>query len=276
MEQMVIFSAPWVVPVGAPVIQDGSVVVNDGRIVDIGSRSALGQKYPQSLEKGYAGVLMPGLVNAHMHLELSHLATRIESLPDQHFTDWIDTLIRARTQHSVYREEIVAAFTAALDEQYAAGVALIGDIGNEYYQELHRDNGDSRPRIVRMLEFLGPNRKACRIVLEKLKGLDEQIAATAHAPYSTPPALLWSLKARCSRFRHVFSIHTGECSEERDFVSSGSAAFRQFLEKKKSWDGVFPFAVSGYSGVIEYFDQLGARPQVAPGLVNVCRLCRLH
>jgi cytosine/adenosine deaminase-related metal-dependent hydrolase len=254
---MVIISAPWVVPVGEPIIQDGSVVVTKGRIVDIGSRDAIVQQYPHAAEKSYPCVLMPGLVNAHMHLELSYLAHCIEPGEKRNFTDWIDALIAARNIKKVCRDEIVAAFLSALKEQYISGVALIGDIGNEYYDELHCDEDTRQPKIARMLEFLGPNREACQIALTNMEELEEQISATAHAPYSTPPYLLRGIKKRCNRLAHIFSIHTGECSDERAFIRTGAGVFREFLDKKSSWDGVFPFSESGFSGAIEYFDQLG-------------------
>ena len=72
-------------PVAAPVISDGSVVVADGRIIDIGRRDDIVGKYPQCLEKKYPCVLMPALVNAHMHLELTPLATRLAIAAEPEF-----------------------------------------------------------------------------------------------------------------------------------------------------------------------------------------------
>ena len=48
----------------------------------------------------------------------------------------------------------------SLDDQYRSGIALIGDIGNEYYHELDGSGVDLQPEVVRMLEYLGPNRQA--------------------------------------------------------------------------------------------------------------------
>jgi cytosine/adenosine deaminase-related metal-dependent hydrolase len=254
---MVIISAPWVVPVDAPVIRDGSIVVVDGRISDIGTRDDIVRNYPQSSETSYSCVLMPGLVNAHMHLELSHLQNTIEPLPDQNFTDWIDALIAQRATKECSREKIVETFTVALHDQYNSGVVLIGDIGNEHYEELHSEGDDFQPNVFRMLEFLGPNREACRIALKNLTQLDERIAVTGHAPYSTAPELLLGIKKRCNRLEHIFSIHTGESLDEREFIQTGTGCFRDFLEKRNSWDGVFSFAESGFPGTIEYFDHLG-------------------
>ncbi len=254
---MVIISAPWVVPIALPVIRDGSIVVSDGRIVDIGKRDDIVQTYPQSSETSYPCVLMPGLTNAHMHLELSHLQNTIESPPEQSFTNWIESLIAQRVAQPNCRKKVVAAFTAALHDQYKSGVVLIGDIGNDYYDELYLQQSDFQPRIVRMLEFLGPNKEACRLALARMTELADQIAVTGHAPYSTGPELLQEIKQRCNRFQHVFSIHTGESQDEREFIQSGTGGFRDFLEKKSSWDGAFSFSEFGFSGTIEYFDYLG-------------------
>ncbi len=254
---MVILSAPWVVPVAAPVIRDGSIAVADGRIIDIGRRIDIVGQYPQSPETKYSCVLMPGLVNAHMHLELTHLAAGYSSLPTQKFTEWIDALIVQRAKKKDCHEEIVAAFTAALNEQYNLGVALIGDIGNEYYDALHGADCDLQPKVIRMLELLGPNREACQTAMENLMQLDDQRAATGHAPYSTAPDLLKKIKKRCNRLQHIFSVHTCECADEREFLEAGTGCFRDFLEKKNSWDGVFPFSETGFSGTIEYFAHLG-------------------
>jgi cytosine/adenosine deaminase-related metal-dependent hydrolase len=254
---MLIISAPWVVPVDTPVIRDGSIVIVDGRIVDFGKRADLVVKYSQYLEKFYPCVLMPGLVNAHMHLELSHLQNTMELLPGRNFTDWIDRLIEQKLSGKWCREKIIETFQITLHDQYNSGVVLIGDIGNEYYEELHHLEGKLQPQIVRMLEYLGPNRGACRAALEQLARLDDRIPATGHAPYSTAPDLLLAIKKRCNRLQHIFSIHTGESQDEREFLQTGSGSFRDFLERRNSWDGQFSFSESGFTGTIDYFDHLG-------------------
>ena len=253
---MVIISAPWIVPVDTPVVRNGGIAAVDGRIIDIGKREDIVLKYPQFPVTSYPCVLMPGLVNAHMHLELSHLKNTIEPVANQSFTDWIDSLIEIRAAKEYSLDTIVDSFTTALQDQHNAGVALIGDIGNEYYGELHLLKEDFQPRVCRMLEYLGPNLNACELALEKIEQLDDSVSVTGHAPYSTAPELLQKIKRRCNRLKHLFSIHTCESRDEREFIRSGTGSFRRFLEKKKSWDGVFSFAVSGHLNTIEYFDYL--------------------
>ena len=251
---MVILSAPWIVPIETAVIREGSIVVADGRIIDVGRRDDIVGKYPHFHEVSHPCALMPGLVNAHMHLELSHLHNTIVPSPDQGFTDWIDALIALRVAQATVPEKVVESFSAALLDQYNSGVVLIGDIGNEYYKELHLSEENVGPRVLRMLEYLGPNRGACQLALEKLNQLDDQISVTGHAPYSTAPELLCEIKKRCNRLQQLFSIHTSESPDELEFIRTGSGSFRAFLENKNSWDGVFPFAESGYPSTIEYFD----------------------
>ena len=257
MHTMVILSAPWVVPVEVTVIRDGSIVIADGLIIDIGKRNDIMQKYPYTQEISYPCVLLPGLVNAHMHLELSHFEKNVTQLPKQNFTDWIDTLIEQRSTQKISREAIVAALTTALNDQYKSGVVLIGDIGNEYFDELYSRSDRYQPKIVRMLEYLGPTVASCRSALDNLGQLDDHIAATGHAPYSTAPDLLIEIKKRCNRFQHTFSVHVSESEEEREFIQTGTGIFREFLEKKKRWDGTFSFTEYGFSGTVEYFDYLG-------------------
>ena len=251
---MVILSAPWIVPIETPVIREGSLVVADGRIIDIGRRDDIVGKYPHFHEVSHPCVLMPGLVNAHMHLELSHLHNTIVPSPGLGFTDWIDALIALRVAQATVPEKVVESFSAALLDQHNSGVVLIGDIGNEYYKELHLSEENVGPRVLRMLEYLGPNRGACQLALDKLTQLDDQISVTGHAPYSTAPQLLCEIKKRCNRLQQLFSIHTSESPDEVEFIRTGSGSFRAFLENKNSWDGAFPFAESGFPSTIEYFD----------------------
>src|SRR5262245_27369705 len=86
-----LLAASWVLPVTAPPIRDGAVAVEDGRITWVGPRREAPALPLQDLG---AGVLMPGLVNAHCHLELSHLRGLAPERPG--FVPWVDELVRRR------------------------------------------------------------------------------------------------------------------------------------------------------------------------------------
>jgi cytosine/adenosine deaminase-related metal-dependent hydrolase len=254
---MEILSAEWLVPMAMPVICDGSLVIADGRITEIGKRTEILGRHPGVDEFRYPAVLMPGLVNGHMHLELSGLRGIDPPPADGTFTDWISELLGKRESEAAGRPEIIADFTAVLRRHYASGVALVADTGNEFFAELVDRRSDDRPEILRILEYLAPNRQALLAAREKIANLDDRYVAGGHAPYSTSPELLVDLKRRCRRLGQIFSIHTAESSAELEFLRAGTGCFHDFLEQRKAWDGIFTFAEKGFSGTIAYFEYLG-------------------
>jgi cytosine/adenosine deaminase-related metal-dependent hydrolase len=86
-----ILKARFVVPVDSPVIENGAVVIDDGRITAVGPAHELSAG--KTVDYGDA-VILPGLVNAHTHLELSLLAGRVP--PTSDFIDWLQRLIALR------------------------------------------------------------------------------------------------------------------------------------------------------------------------------------
>ena len=253
---MKIVSSRWVLPISRPVIEDGSVVVADGRIVDIGERREILSKYPGTDEFRCPGTLLPGLINAHSHLELSHLRDILAPLPHHTFTDWIAGLLARRSTDHTSREERLAAVFALLRDQHASGVVLVADTGNEYLVELGKA-AEGWPEIRRMLEYLGPDRQGDEAARLAIEGLDGLVAITGHAPYSTGPELLQYIKGRCRQFKQIFSIHTAESNAELQFLHSRTGIFRDFLEKRNRWDDTFACLGENCSGTIDYYDRLG-------------------
>lgn len=257
IEAKKIISSAWVVPVDKPVIHDGSLVIAGGRIIDIGRREEILKQYSGIEEFRYQAVLIPGLVNGHIHLELAHLNNIPEPLPHQTFTDWIAAVLAQRTESASTMDQRRAAYSALLHDQYDSGVVFIADTGNEFLSELHNPLAENWPKIERMLEYLGPDRQACLVARERIRDLDDRIGATGHAAYSTAPELLQYIKNRCRRLHQLFSIHTAESAAEVQFLRSNRGIFRDFLEKRNRWDGTFSFDRTEFSGTIDYFDHLG-------------------
>ena len=258
---MEILSAAWIIPVATPVIGDGSVVIDNGRIIEVGGRPDILSKYHGIKERRYDSVLMPGLVNSHMHLELSHLPAIYPQAVECNFSAWISDLMRLRQNEAVGRSQVITAFSRVLGDQFATGVVLVADIGNEFYPELYGHDSDGWPEILRMIECLAANRQALPAAKQKLADLADCYPACVHAPYSSSSELLVFTKQRCRQLGHLFSVHTAECAAELDFLFSGTGCFRDFLETRNSWDGTFTFAEQGFAGTIVYFDHLGILDQ---------------
>src|SRR4051812_13926152 len=130
---MVRYHASWVLPIVEPPIRDGWIVTDHGRIVAYGpygsvTRRAAAHGESREVDLGNVAVL-PGLVNAHTHLELSYL--RDEVPPASEFVTWIRNVMQARRQQpDASSAVILTALEDAIFECAAFGTAVVGDISN--------------------------------------------------------------------------------------------------------------------------------------------------
>src|SRR4029079_132629 len=130
---MVRYHASWILPIVEPPIRDGWVVVDRGRIAAYGAygavtRRAQSQREASEIALGRVAVL-PGLVNAHTHLELSYLHDEVP--PAAEFIAWIRSVMAARHHRPGPRDpEILCAMDDAIVRAIASGTAVVGDISN--------------------------------------------------------------------------------------------------------------------------------------------------
>jgi aminodeoxyfutalosine deaminase len=254
-QSITIVSAPWVLPMTSPAVSDGAVAMAEGKILAVGKRRDILRCYPHGRERRCSTVLMPGLVNAHCHLELSYLAGSLSPPPGAPLTVWIEKLLTCRRERQASREEITAAAIAALREQGENGTVLVADIGNDDSSELQQ-GGQGLPEVLPMLELLAPSHAAAGAALTRLAELDDSHVAAAHAPYSTTAEVLRAVKQRCRRLGQVFSVHCAESFAEVEFVRGGEGAFARFLRERGGGEEAFSFASHGFSGSVIYFQSL--------------------
>lgn len=249
----VIYRAPWLVPVTSPVIADGAVVVQGKRIRAVGSWRDICSNYSGLPTHNCPGVLLPGLVNGHTHLELSVFGTVAPGSESSTMCDWIRVLLQKRMGCTFSEEEIVRMAATAAQEQYASGVVLLLDTGNRPLPAFT----ERAPEIQFLLEMLGPSQEATSTAIEALDTLPEAIHITGHAPYSTSPELLQSIKNRCRLQETVFSLHVAENPDESLLLFEGKGCFYEFLKERGALDGTFPLAEERGGSVIEYLHTLG-------------------
>jgi len=130
------YHARWVLPISDPPIRDGWITVDRNRVV------AVSRRPPARLQHTGAGTVdnatevdlgdvavMPGLVNAHTHLELSYL--RDEVPPAATFVGWIRGVMAARKERPDPKApEILDAVERGIGEAVGCGTAIVGDISN--------------------------------------------------------------------------------------------------------------------------------------------------
>jgi cytosine/adenosine deaminase-related metal-dependent hydrolase len=226
-----IYRAPWVLPIAQPPIRDGWVAVQDGRISGLGSSSDL---TPASTVVAVDGAIMPGLVNAHTHLELSWMRDQVPPAPSM--PQWVDRLMALRRTVGHEPPEPIAE---AILEARAAGTVLVGDITNTLapYEPL-RDNRLSAAIFRELLGFNVPDPAAAiTSALQQIAQLTPipwlRPSIVPHAPYSVAPSLMRAI-AEASRATRV-SMHVGESAEEIEFLRTGQGAWRELLQRLGVW-----------------------------------------
>lgn len=221
----------------------------------MGAVSSLQLQFAGAHVENCPGVLLPGLVNAHIHLELSAYTHIPRPTPEQSFCDWIRSLLQVRQEGEVGPEVIARAARQMLQLQHDAGVLLLLDIGNT----LPSPPSTIPPagHLSFLLEMLGPTAKAEEQVLARIASLPDGVAATPHAPYSTTSGIMTALKQRADRLQHIFSLHVAESADEIELLGSGRGCFRSFLEERGAWEDTFPRLGIDSHGAVEYLEQLG-------------------
>ncbi|MSO36448.1 MAG: amidohydrolase [Acidobacteria bacterium] len=250
---MTAYRAAWVCPIDRPPIRDGVVIVDAGRITGIGDQgSGIGDHGIRDLGNV---VLMPGLINAHIHLELSWLRGRVP--PAARFTDWVKRLVAARG--GVERADdpgVLAPLRAAIRELQASGTVAVGDISNSLASPdpMHAAGLDG----VVFHELLGFNERD-GAVIERTRAARAaargRVSLAPHAPYSTSAELFRAIRASVDASAcRITSVHLGESPEETELLATGTGPWRGMLELIGVWRD--DWAIPG-RGPVEYLDGLG-------------------
>jgi cytosine/adenosine deaminase-related metal-dependent hydrolase len=236
---MIVYRAAWVCPIAQAPIENGWVAVRDGRITGVGDAMTPPPQPPRDL--GQVAVL-PGLVNAHTHLELSWLRGRVP--PAATFTDWIKQLFvrRGARVERADDENVLEAARQAADEMREMGTAAVGDISNSLVSvEPLRASG---LRGLVFHELLGFNALTPQPVIDTrplreaataLGGGAVRVSIAPHAVYSVSPELFRSIRDEVQRSTvPISSVHVAESESEIDFLRDGSGPWPAILK----WVGV--------------------------------------
>ena len=249
------YRARWIAPVASPLIENGHVVVDNGLVVSV-ERS--NRPHPAAVDLGDA-VVLPGLVNAHTHLELTVCH---RSIPYRgSFADWIADLVSANP-HRGSGEVLEHSVRDGFKQSLSAGVTALADIGHG--RPVLQAWSQAPLHTVGFLEVLGMG-----AVFKQITAGERSVAAAAamcketpllrigiapHAPYTTDAAMYREAIEFATRTGRPICTHLAETREEGQFLADGTGPLRDFLERWNLWDGSFD--PPGCSPV-EYAHRLG-------------------
>jgi aminodeoxyfutalosine deaminase len=255
---MLTLRARWVLPVSSPPLLDGWVAVDNGRIAAVGQERRRAMRSAADIDLGHVA-LMPGLVNAHTHLELSYLAGRVP--PASRFTDWVATVMRLRREVADPSDpRILSAAADAIDMSWRGGVALVGDVSNTLvtvpllnerplgavvFHELLRFRAADAPDVMR---------EAAERRARVQPAPHVRISPAPHAPYSVSPKLFQAIRQALDAEPLARStVHLGESAEELRLLEHGDGPWRDLLDQLGAWDDEW---VPPGCGPVEYLDRM--------------------
>lgn len=220
---VVVHRAPQVLPIAQPPLADGEVAVRDGRVVAVG-RHLDGDRYVE-----HDGVLLPGLVNAHTHLQygpaFADLATC--GLP---FAEWLPEI--ARRRHLLDDDAWLEQARASAGQALATGTTAVGDVVTNPAAAPGRVplQGVSYLESVGADDAVWTQREQLRIVGALDSYLGDDVGLSPHTSYTVGTAVFRSLVALARSRRRRLHPHLAESAAESEFVLAGTGPFRAVLE----------------------------------------------
>lgn len=213
------FSADWIFPVNAPPIKNGVVVTKEnGKVVNL-----LTENESKDLNlKKYNGAIVPGFINTHCHLELSHMLGQIPEKTG--LVEFVKRIIKSRQSSE---QQITSAIEIADKQMFNNGIVAVGDISN---QSISKETKlKSNIYYHTFVEAMGFNPERAEAIMNHCKEIKNNFSPlpasiVPHAPYSVSPALFKLINASVEEVSFI-SIHNQETNDENTFFKNKEGGF---------------------------------------------------
>jgi cytosine/adenosine deaminase-related metal-dependent hydrolase len=279
MPDTLTLTARWVFPVASPPLERGLVTIAGDRIATVEPH---GVRTPD-LDLGDVA-LIPGLVNAHTHLDLTGACG--QTPPTIDFTAWLQKVIAFRRQRSLDQTQVDVQ--SGIAECIRQGTTLVGEIAAEggTWDALK----DSPLRAVVFRELLGlPHDRALRALSSGRTWLGEHAETptckpgwSPHAPYSVSYLVLENAGRGYGSSPRPFrcAIHLAESAEEQKLLEAHNGPFVSFLsdlgvwapdQLARDWDDVLELTSRSDQVIYAHCNYLPANASIPPhGTVVYC------
>jgi cytosine/adenosine deaminase-related metal-dependent hydrolase len=251
---------------GAPVIRNGAIAVELGRIMAGGALSELKEKFPSAEVMDFDGhVLMPGLVNAHCHLDLvdfydAALTESDTSLPSQDFINQIISAIEYK--HEIDPKRAISGIQKGINRLIETGTTCVGDMTHfEGTFQLLRETG---MRAVVFPEILAGRSEAAQSRFEVALALVEKYTDASHdrvraglgpyAPYLLSRNLLKIISQHAKESGIQIQIHAAESFAEMEFFFDSQGPIASELFPSLGWQELPP---AQHKTPVQYLSEIG-------------------
>jgi cytosine/adenosine deaminase-related metal-dependent hydrolase len=258
-------SARWILPVSSPPLAGGAVEIDaSGRVL------AVHRQPPVGTHDLGAVALVPGLVNAHTHLEFSELAEPLQ--PAQPFAAWLRALVAYRRQ----RGDAQRAIRAGLSQSRTCGTIAVGDIDTRGKPDQYsaadpgQDLAQRPAHVVAFRELLGLDPATVALqtgtaaeFLDHPSTMSSQGVVrglSPHAPYTVHPRLLDSAISLALNARAPLTMHLAETRAELECLAAGTGDLVEMLTAAGIWQG--PLYPPG-TRPLDFLRRLAPLPRVA-------------
>jgi cytosine/adenosine deaminase-related metal-dependent hydrolase len=244
MLKEIIYTASWLINPDAPPVAGGALLVRDGSIVDTATLSDLRRRSSAPVVDFPGSVILPGFVNAHTHLELTHFPSWLHKssvdYAPRRFTDWIIQLIKLKRglTAEAYPPSIQEGVRMCLE----SGTTAIGEIvSNPALAGLYYHS----PLAGRLyFELLGQAPDHFAGTLAAATAATDQGDAvhillpgfSPHSPYTIAHAHLAAIRDASTLHALPLAIHLSESRAEADFVFDGTGDFATDFYPYVGWE----------------------------------------
>lgn len=235
---------------------DGQVLKNgvlhvapDGTILDV---IDTGGKLKESANlEFYNGAIVPGFVNCHCHLELSHMQNLIKPHTGLHgFIPQIKSVLRLSPH------ELQLAIKKADSQMFQNGIVAVGDISNT--TDSFAAKQESQIFYHTFIELYSTDIKQIIQLLANARAMQKQFPALStsivpHAPYSTSRQLFEAIGALARKEQSILSFHNQETPSENEmFHSKSGQIYQTLVQRGVRFDSFSPTGKNSLHSVLPY------------------------
>ncbi|QWV94638.1 amidohydrolase family protein [Geomonas oryzisoli] len=258
---MKIYAASYLLPISSPPIAGGALAVKDGRIVAVGKVHELRAQFSAPVIDLHESVIVPGMVNAHTHLELTHFPAwkvrkDLDYLPKR-YVEWIQQVVKIK--RALAPGELEHSAREGMRLCLESGTTAVGDILSDLsLVPLYRDTALTGRLF---LEAIGHDPLLCDTLVARMEETLANLQGgllpglSPHTPHTVSAKLFRCLQDLSGKLGAPKAVHLSETAAEAAFMHDSTGDIAELLYPMAHWEQYLPHPMRTTS--TRYLDDLG-------------------